>query len=323
MLERVTPQELAAFGGSETPLRLLRAIDPRALIAVPLLVHGQLQGVMVLISNTPARTYKPADLRLAEALAERAALALENGRLYQAALRATRLRDEVIGIVAHDLRNPVAAIMMMTTGLKRAESDARPAQREGARGHSPRRQPHESPHRRPAGHDPRRGRPARRSVRLSTRQLVMDSVESQRPLASSASIELHVQLPDDLPDIWADQDRVLQVLDNLVGNGIKFTPVEGGITVGAAPREGEVLFWVADTGAGISPDGLPHVFDRFWQARKGTRLGAGLGLPLSRGIVEAHGGRSGWRASWGTERSSSSPSPVGRRGRATRQPTVH
>ena len=100
-----------------------------------------------------------------------------------------------------------------------------------------------------------------------------------------------MQLPDDLPDIWGDQHRVLQVIDNLVGNGIKFTTVEGRITVGAAPRDGEVLFWVADTGAGISPDSLPHVFDRFWQERKDTHLGGGLGLAISRGIVEAHGGK--------------------------------
>ena len=292
ILEQVTPQALASLGGSEAHLRLLRAIGPRSLIAVPLLIHGQLQGVMVLISNTPSRTYKPADLRLAEALAERAALALENGRLYQTALRATRLRDEVLGIVAHDLRNPVAAIMMMTTVLKRAESDPSPRSEKAREGIL-----------RAANRMNRLigdlldvtlvevGQLAVRCERLSTRQLVVDSVDVQRPLASSASIELHLQLPDDLPDIWADQHRVLQVLDNLVGNGIKFTPVEGSITVGAAPRDGEVLFWVADTGAGISPDGLPHVFDRFWQARKGTRLGAGLGLPISRGIVEAHGGR--------------------------------
>ncbi len=102
---------------------------------------------------------------------------------------------------------------------------------------------------------------------------------------------MRLELADDLPDVWGDQHRLLQVLENLVGNAIKFTPVQGRITVGAAPREGEVLFWVADTGSGISPDGLPHVFDRFWQARKGARQGAGLGLPITRGIIEAHGGR--------------------------------
>ena len=128
-------------------------------------------------------------------------------------------------------------------------------------------------------------------ARVSTRQLLTDCAEAQRPLAASASLDLRLELADDLPDVWGDQHRLLQVLENLVGNAIKFTPVEGRITVGAAPRDGEVLFWVADTGCGISPDGLPHVFDRFWQARKGAHHGAGLGLPITRGIIEAHGGR--------------------------------
>jgi signal transduction histidine kinase len=61
--------------------------------------------------------------------------------------------------------------------------------------------------------------------------------------------------------------------------------------VGAAQRNEDVLFWVADTGAGIAPEDLPHVFDRFWQARKAGRRGAGLGLPIVKGIVDAHGGR--------------------------------
>ena len=128
-------------------------------------------------------------------------------------------------------------------------------------------------------------------ARVSTRHLLTDCAEAQRPLAPSASLDLRLELADDLPDVWGDQHRLLQVLENLVGNAIKFTPAQGRITVGAAPREGEVLCWVADTGCGISPDGLPHVFDRFWQARKGAHHGAGLGLPITRGIIEAHGGR--------------------------------
>jgi signal transduction histidine kinase len=129
-------------------------------------------------------------------------------------------------------------------------------------------------------------------ARVSTRQLLVDSVESQRSLASSASLEIALDhLGGELPDVWGDHLRLLQVLANLVGNAIKFTPAGGRIMVGAAPRDHEVLFWVADTGRGISPEGVPHVFDRFWQATKGARQGAGLGLPITRGIVETHGGR--------------------------------
>jgi signal transduction histidine kinase len=98
-------------------------------------------------------------------------------------------------------------------------------------------------------------------------------------------------VPADLPEVWADRDRLLQVFENLIGNAIKFTGSGGRVTVGAVPHEGGVQFWVHDTGAGISGEDLPHVFDRFWQARKANRRGAGLGLPIARGIVEAHGGR--------------------------------
>jgi signal transduction histidine kinase len=126
---------------------------------------------------------------------------------------------------------------------------------------------------------------------VSTGQLVADIVDVQKPLASEASLDLRLDVAPDVPAIWADCDRLRQIFENLIGNAIKFTAAGGSITVGAAPRDGEVLFWVTDTGAGISAENLPHVFDRFWQARKGERRGAGLGLPIVKGLVEAHGGR--------------------------------
>jgi len=120
LIERMTPDGLESFAQSEEHREILRGIDPRSIMGLPLAVRGQLLGVLILISSNPSRSYKPADLRLGEALAERAALAIENGRLYQAAVRATRLRDEVLGVVAHDLRNPLAAIMMQATALQGA-----------------------------------------------------------------------------------------------------------------------------------------------------------------------------------------------------------
>jgi len=122
-------------------------------------------------------------------------------------------------------------------------------------------------------------------------QLVVDCVEAQEPLAASASLELQHEVGPDVPDVWADRDRVLQALENLIGNALKFTKAGGRITVGAALHDGEVLFRVEDTGAGIAADEMPHVFDRFWQAQRTKRGGAGLGLQIVKGIVEAHGGR--------------------------------
>ncbi|HXJ19321.1 MAG TPA: PAS domain S-box protein [Polyangia bacterium] len=291
LIEQVTPREIASFAQSEEHLRLLRAMEPRSLVAVPMTIRGQLVGILILVSSSASRVYHRADLRLAEALADRAALAIENGRLYQTALNATQFRDEVLSVVAHDLRNPVTAIVMQASSLKR--SGGEPERRSQKKVESILRS---------AERINRligdlldvtlieAGQMSVQQERLSARQLLLESVEAQRPLVASGSIDLEQRIEDDLPEIWGDQHRLMQVLQNLLSNAIKFTPPEGRIVVGAARRPGEVLFWVADTGCGISPEGLPRVFDRFWQAQKGAHRGAGLGLPITRGIVEAHGG---------------------------------
>jgi signal transduction histidine kinase len=106
-----------------------------------------------------------------------------------------------------------------------------------------------------------------------------------------SSLELRTEVEANVvEEIWADRDRLLQVVENLIGNAIKFTQPGGRISVGAATRDDDVVFWVADTGGGIASDNLPHVFDRFWQASRTGRAGAGLGLSITKGIVEAHGG---------------------------------
>jgi len=128
-------------------------------------------------------------------------------------------------------------------------------------------------------------------TQLAPRDLIVGAAEMQKPLASSSSLELRVDLDGDLPDIWGDKDRLLQVFENLIGNAIKFTKAGGSITVGATSEDHEVTFRVADTGSGIAPENLPRVFDRFWQASASGRSGAGLGLPITKGIVEAHRGR--------------------------------
>ena len=126
---------------------------------------------------------------------------------------------------------------------------------------------------------------------VETRQVIADCVDAQKELATSASLELRLDLEEDLPDVWADRDRLLQVFENLIGNAIKFTEPGGCIVVGARSRGREVHFWVRDSGSGIADEDVPHLFDRFWQADNTGRRGTGLGLPIVKGIVEAHGGR--------------------------------
>jgi PAS domain S-box-containing protein len=210
-------------------------------------------------------------------------------RLSEAAARqATRTRDDMLGIVAHDLRNPLSAIAALAAVLQRSGPE------------------------REIGDEiayaaDRMSRMIRDLVDVAlldagTFAVKQESVpslgilskvlESQAPLASAASLTLRIDAEPNLPAIWADYDRLLQVFENLVGNAIKFSEPGGQITLAAKAEADKVLFSVADTGCGIDGDHLLKVFDRFWQARdEGKRKGAGLGLPIARGIVEAHGGR--------------------------------
>jgi signal transduction histidine kinase len=121
--------------------------------------------------------------------------------------------------------------------------------------------------------------------------VVNEAVEILRPIATASSLRLESEVSPDLPPIRVDPSRIQQVLSNLVGNAIKFTPAGGEITLRATPGDHEACFVVADTGPGIPPDALPHIFGRFWQGKATDRRGIGLGLAIAKGIVEAHGGR--------------------------------
>lgn len=292
LMERVSAESVTAFAQSEEHLRALRALDPKSVIMAPLFAHGKLLGAMAFISSAPSRVYSPVDVRFAEQIAQRAAYAIDNAQLYATARRAIEARDTVLGIVAHDLRNPLGAILMHAALLRRSEGEPEVRARRSAEAIE------------------RTGKRMNRIIqdlldvirmeegqlsveqgRVSPCQAISDSVDAQAPVAAAASVELRLEVAGDLPDVWADRDRLLQIFDNIIGNAVKFTSAGGVVRVGAAERDGAVLFWVADTGVGIGAESLPHVFDRFWQARRGERRGVGLGLAIVKGLVEAHGGR--------------------------------
>lgn len=207
--------------------------------------------------------------------------------------RAVAARDEVLGVVAHDLRNPLSTILMQAQLLERPEPDverrdptARLVITRSAKRLNSLIQDLLDVATIEAGqltveHEP-----------VSVPQLARDVVESQSPLADAAKLQLHVDIGDDVPDIRGDRNRLLRVFDNLISNAIKFTPEGGRVAVSADVKDGDVVFAIADTGSGIEPENLAHIFDRFWQAAtRARRLGAGLGLPITKGIVEAHAGR--------------------------------
>lgn len=207
--------------------------------------------------------------------------------------RAVATRDDVLRIVAHDLRNPLSVITMQAAVMERFGPELEPRE--------PR--PHHVIERAAARMNQliqdlldvallEEGQLKLEPAQLRVADLVRDAIEIQKPLASSSKLELRVDLGHDVRHVWGDRDRLLRVFENLIGNAIKFTEAGGRIVVGAVLEDDGVVFSVADTGCGIAPDDLPHMFDRFWQATsKARRLGAGLGLPITKGIVEAHGGR--------------------------------
>lgn len=273
-------------------LELLKEMEPASLIAVPL-VSGTVLGALVLV-NERRRGRDPRELLpLAVEVAQRAATALANAHLYLAAQSAIRARDELLAVVAHDLRNPLHVIEFTARRLRqdvpapgRRASDRSldwilsSAQRATAL----------------VRDLLDRARVEWQTLSLHLEQvapaaIVREVARRGEPLAALASVHVAVEVEPELPPVQVDSERLAQAMENLVGNALKFTPPGGRVTVGAALSGEHVRFYVADNGKGIEAEDLGRVFDRFWQARNADARGAGLGLSICKRIVEAHGGR--------------------------------
>lgn len=247
---------------------------------VPLPARGRVLGALTLVS-VGARAYGPADVALAEEVARRAGLAIDNACIHTRAKEAARLRDTVLGVVAHDLRDPLSVVLLQA---QRARATLDVVQRN-------------------ALWMTRLVRDLLDVARLDggvipverapvpADGLLAEVVEALRPAAAEAAVTLYADGDRGLPPAWGDRDRLLQVLCNLVANALDFTPRGGRVVVGARRSDaGGVLFSVADSGVGIAPEDLPRVFDRFWQSRGPGGRGVGLGLSIAKSLVEAHGG---------------------------------
>ncbi|MBI4511328.1 MAG: GAF domain-containing protein [Deltaproteobacteria bacterium] len=274
---------------------VLRDVGVASAMMVPLMARAKPCGLMCLGRSARMRSFTDRDMPLARDLAHHASLAIQSARIYQVSQAAIRARDNILAIVSHDLKSPVAAISLCADQLSRTGP--------------------------PGGLDDRRR--SRRQVELIKRAttrmdqlisglrdaamieagkftvepgvedvfaLVDEAFKLLEPQAEARSIRLKVDLCCDLSPVLCDRERVLQVLSNLVGNAIKFTSSHGEIKIRGRAMGEEACVSVCDTGRGISETELPHVFDRYWKGQ-GCQKGTGLGLTISRGIVEAHGGR--------------------------------
>jgi len=222
------------------------------------------------------------------------AVLVSRGRAHARAaalLEAAQARSEILAMVSHDLRAPLHNVLLCSEVIAvdaggRAASTAAASIKRSALGMSRLIADLSDVSEIKAG----RLQIERRACEV--RALLEDVRTTFAQDATARGIELEIDCPPDAGDIAADAGRLAQVLINLVGNAVKFTPAGGTVTVGATPLAAEVRFEVRDTGAGIAQDELPHVFERFWRATgSATKPGRGLGLYIAKKLVEAHGGR--------------------------------
>jgi PAS domain S-box-containing protein len=273
-------------------LRLLRDLSVRSYMCVPLVARGRTLGALTLVRMSSDRRYSRDDLTLAEDLARRSALAVENARLYHEAQRANEAKDHFLAILSHELRTPLTPIQGSVELLRRVAGD------------------------------PERVRQTadvvERNVRLQTNLvndlldlsritrgklsldrrptnlvvLIDQTLDGLRAEVETAGLTLAWEPPPEELCVEVDPFRIQQVLLNLVGNAIKYTAAGGrvGLTLAREGRTARLM--VEDTGIGISPEALPQIFQMFHQEEGvGRRRGLGIGLALVASLVRMHEGR--------------------------------
>jgi PAS domain S-box-containing protein len=293
LYEEIPDELLAAAAKDEEHLRIMREIGFNSAMVVPLAAHGRAFGAITFVTAESGRRYGPEDLAFAEDLARRAALAVENARLYRQAQEANRIKDEFLATLSHELRTPLTAIFGWASMLAAGNLNEHEATRAIAaieRNARAQRQIVEDVL------DVSRiitGKLRLEMRPVELRALVQDAVESVRPAAEAKGVYLSMLLAPDAGEVTADPDRLQQVMWNLLSNAVKFTTAGGRVEVELRRDGARNTLRVSDTGEGIAPEFLPHVFDRFRQADMGTTRqhgGLGLGLAIVRHLVELHGG---------------------------------
>lgn len=290
---QITDEMLVKGAQDERHLGLIRSLGLRSYICVPLVVSGKTLGVLTFATAESGRRYTDADLTVVMDLANRAAVAIENTRLYQALRETDRRKDEFLATLAHELRNPLAPIRNSLQILRMPRVDAETVERSRD---MMERQVH---------HLVRlvddlldvsrvmRGKIELRKERIELATVVARAVETVQPLVESQTHQLSVRLPNDSLPLDADPVRLTQVVGNLLTNAAKYTEPGGQIWL-TAERDGDMaILRVRDTGLGIAPHMLPRIFELFVQvdqAAARSQGGLGIGLTLVKNLVDMHNG---------------------------------
>jgi PAS domain S-box-containing protein len=295
VLPSLATADVVHAGVDPAVVRSMTGVPVQSLMMFPLELRSHSYGLMTLLMTHSERRYDDSYVVLARELAARIAHAIDNAQLYQKSRQAVAVRDEVVAIVSHDLRNPLSVVKMCASTLSveplpdaaTVTDLARTMHQSAEWMHTIIQDLLDVAHL-------ESGRLTLRHERVSTADVIEKVVELHAPLAEERDLVLTSDVPPDVPSISMDTARIRQVLANLIGNALKFTEPGGSITVtaGVTDDSKRMVVSVSDTGRGISADDLPRLFDRFWQASRGDlKRGTGLGLAIAKGIVEAHNGR--------------------------------
>ena len=293
VVSEITDAMVTEVVSDQETLAILRELGLHSYMCVPLLVRNQVKGVISFITAESGRKYDDRDLAVAEDLAHRAAIAIENAQLYHELRQADRRKDEFLAMLAHELRNPLAPISNAVEMINLTVGD------------DPMLCFAQQTLDRQVKHMVRlvddlldvsritRDKLDLRKARVDLSSIVLQAVETARPIAEQNGSTIEILLPDEPIILEADLVRLTQVCSNLLNNGCKFTPA-GGVVKVLIEREGdEAVITVSDNGIGIPPDKLDRIFDMFAQidtTLNRSRGGLGIGLTLVKRLVELHGG---------------------------------
>jgi PAS domain S-box-containing protein len=295
LVEVVDERVLREIAHDEAHLEGLRRVKLSSFIVVPLATRGKTLGAITMAYADSGRRYTMADLQMAEELARRAGIAVEAAHLYRESRLAVQARERLMAVVSHDLRNSLATVLLNASAILESSSVDRlePTVRDQLQWIA---RSAEQMNRLISDLlDVSAIELGRLSLHPSTHTiaaLMRDASLMYRPLCLEKEIDLELDLAEEVPEVIVDPERFLQVLGNLIGNAIKFSPPGSVIRLSAERfADGDVCIRVSDQGDGIEPDQLPTIFEMFRQGPRGRRRGAGLGLGIARAIVEAQGGR--------------------------------
>lgn len=295
LLEEVSPESIELMADGDPKMeRPIRELGMTSAIAVPLTARGRAVGAFTVISADPDRRYGQEDLQLVEDLAHRAAIAVDNARLYEDVLAANQVKSDFLAVMSHELRTPLTAIIgyadLLAAGIG---GELTPQQRQqldrliaSARNllrlideiliYS----------------RTEVGREVVRPETVDIRDLVKEAARRIEPIAREQGLDLEVDIPADPVYASVDPAKVGQILFGLLSNAVKFTE-KGKIRISAHGTDDRAVFHVTDTGIGIREEDRERIFDPFWQVEPATtrrRGGAGLGLSLARRLARLMGG---------------------------------